>query len=260
MKESAARISSLGLPPARFIVLEMTALLTADDQKRAAAVAALDHIKDGMRVGLGSGSTAEHFIEALGQRVRAGGLKITAVATSERSASLARKFDIPLADLDDIRSLDVTVDGADELDSHLRLIKGGGGALLREKIVAAASKRMVVIADESKHVNVLGRFPLPVEIVPFGNKTTMWRIVEMAMKHGSLRPVVALRGGASHPFTTDGGHYIADCACETIPNPDAFAAGLDSIPGVVGHGLFIGLADVAILGGRDGARTLEPAV
>lgn len=237
----------------------MTALLTADDQKRAAAAAALDHIKEGMRVGLGTGSTAEHFIDLLGQRVRAG-LKITAVATSDRSASLARKFDIPLADLDDIRSLDVTVDGADELDTHLRLIKGGGGALLREKIVAAASKRMIVIADESKQVNILGQFPLPVEIVPFGNKTTMWRIVETAMKHGSLRPVVALRGGASHPFTTDGGHFIADCACETIPNPEAFAAALDSIPGVVGHGLFIGLADLAILGGRDGARTLEAVV
>jgi ribose 5-phosphate isomerase A len=233
----------------------MSPNLTADDQKRAAATAALEYVQDGMKVGLGSGSTAEHFIAALGPRVSAG-LRVTAVATSEKSAALARRLSIPLAELDDVQTLDVTVDGADELDGELRLIKGGGGALLREKIVAAASKRMIVIADESKKVGVLGRFPLPVEIVPFGHKVTMWRIVEAAMKLGS-RPTIPLRGGHSHPFTTDGGHLIADCACETIPDPEALAAAIDGIPGVVGHGLFIGLATLAILGSRDGVYVIS---
>ena len=234
----------------------MASNLTADDQKRAAATAALEYIKDGMRVGLGTGSTAEHFINALGERTKAG-LKVTAVATSEKSATLARTLAIPLAELDDVQTLDVTVDGADELDHQLRLIKGGGGALLREKIVAAASKRMVVIADASKQVKTLGRFPLPVEIVPFGHKVTMWRVVDAAMKAGSLRPTISVRGGAAHPFTTDGGHLIADCACEAIPDPEALAAAIDAIPGVVGHGLFIGLASIAILGSREGVTVVS---
>jgi ribose 5-phosphate isomerase A len=234
----------------------MSPNLTADDQKRAAASAALEYIQDGMRVGLGSGSTAEHFISVLGKRVSAG-LRITAVATSEKSAALAKSLKIPLVELNEIQSLDVTVDGADELDAQLRLIKGGGGALLREKIVAAASKRMIVIADESKKVATLGRFPLPVEIVPFGHKITMWRIVEATMKLGSLRPAISLRGGAAHPFSTDGGHLIADCACESISDPDGLAAAIDAIPGVVGHGLFIGLATLAILGSREGVTVIS---
>jgi ribose 5-phosphate isomerase A len=234
----------------------MSPNLTADDQKRAAAAAAVEYIQDGMKVGLGSGSTAEHFIALLGERVQRG-LKVTTVATSEKSATLATKLGIPLKDLDEVQNLDITVDGADELDAELRLIKGGGGALLREKIVAAASKRMIVIADETKKVGVLGRFPLPVEIVPFGHKITMWRIVEATMKLGSIRPSISLRGGHSHPFTTDGNHFIADCACENIPDPDALAAAIDAIPGVVGHGLFIGLASLAILGSRDGVTVIS---
>ena len=235
----------------------MTANLTVDDQKRAAAEAALEYVKPGMRVGLGTGSTAEHFVRALAPRVK-GGLKLTTVATSERTATLARELGIAVGDLDQVRHLDLTVDGADEIGANLVLIKGGGGALLREKIVASASDRMVVIADAAKVVDTLGRFPLPVEIVPFAHSVTMERIAEAAARCGCGQNLMRLRGGEAHPFKTDSGNYIADCAADTIPDPERLARMLEAIPGVVDHGLFINLASVALVGTANGVSTLEP--
>jgi ribose 5-phosphate isomerase A len=234
----------------------MTGNHTVDDQKRAAAAAALEYVKPGMRLGLGTGSTAEHFVRALGPRV-AGGLKLTAVATSERTASLAREMGIAVSDLNTVHGLDLTIDGADEVGPGLVLIKGGGGALLREKIVAAASERMIVIADEAKVVETLGRFPLPVEIVPFAWTVTMELIAEAAVRSGCAQNLMRLRGGEAHPFTTDSGNYIADCSAENIPHPERLARALEGIPGVVEHGLFIGLAGLALIGTPTGTRTIE---
>jgi ribose 5-phosphate isomerase A len=229
---------------------------TVDDQKHAAALAALECVKPGMKLGLGTGTTAEHFLRGLAGRVRAG-LAVTAVATSERTASLARELGIPILDLNALGELDLTVDGADEIGPELALIKGGGGALLREKIVAAASRKMIVIADEAKVVNTLGRFPLPVEIVPFGWKVTMRRIADAAAQAGCAQNTIRLRGGEAHPFTTDGGNYIADCAADVIPDPERLASALARIPGVVDHGLFLKLASLAFIGTPKGVRTLE---
>ena len=231
--------------------------ITIDDQKRAAAEAALEYVKPNMRLGLGTGSTAEHFVRALAPKVAAG-LKVTAVATSERTATLARELGLTVADLNSIRHLDLTVDGADEIGPGLTLIKGGGGALLREKIVAAASDRMVVIADAAKVVDTLGRFPLPVEITPFGWVVTTERIAEAAARCGCGQNLMRLRGGEAHPFKTDGGNLIADCSAESIPDPERFARLLEVIPGVVDHGLFINLASVALVGTPSGVTTLEP--
>jgi ribose 5-phosphate isomerase A len=229
---------------------------TVDDQKRAAAEAALEYVKPGMRLGLGTGSTAEHFVRALAARVKAE-LKLTTVATSERTATLARELGFAVADLNTVRHLDLTVDGADEIGPGLTLIKGGGGALLREKIVASASDRMVVIADAAKLVDTLGRFPLPVEITRFGWQVTMERIAEAAARAGCSQNLMRLRGGEAHPFTTDGGNYIADCAAETIPDPERLAHALEGIPGVVGHGLFVAIASVALVGTQSGVKTVE---
>jgi ribose 5-phosphate isomerase A len=229
---------------------------TVDDQKRAAAEAAVEYVKPGMKLGLGTGSTAEHFVQALAPRVKAG-LKLTTVATSERTAALARELGMTVSDLNTVRHLDLTVDGADEIGPGLVLIKGGGGALLREKIVAAASDRMIVIADNAKVVETLGRFPLPVEITPFAWTVTMERIAEAAARCGCSQNLMRLRGGEAHPFKTDGGNYIADCAAETIPDPERLAHMLEAIPGVVGHGLFISLASLALVGTSGGVRTIE---
>lgn len=229
---------------------------TVDDQKRAAAEAALEYVKPGMRLGLGTGSTAEHFVRALAPRLKAG-LKLTTVATSERTAALATELGFTIADFNAVRHLDLTVDGADEIGPSLTLIKGGGGALLREKIVAYASDRMVVIADDAKHVETLGLFPLPVEIARFGWHVTMERIAEAAARSGCSQNLMRLRGGDAHPYVSDGGNYIADCAAETIPDPERLARSLEAIPGVVGHGLFIGMATIAIIGTPGGVTTLE---
>jgi ribose 5-phosphate isomerase A len=230
---------------------------TVDDQKRAAAEAALEYVKPGMRLGLGTGSTAEHFVRALAPRVKAG-LTLTTVATSERTAALARELGIAVGDLDTVRHLDLTVDGADEVGPNLTLIKGGGGALLREKIVAAASDRMLVIADEAKVVDTLGRFPLPVEVVPFAHAVTIERIAEAAARCGCSQNLMRLRGGEAHPFKTDSGNYIADCAAESIPDPERLARMLEAIPGVVDHGLFLSLASAALIGTAGGVRVIEP--
>jgi ribose 5-phosphate isomerase A len=230
----------------------MAADALKDRMKIEAARRALDHVEPGMRLGLGSGSTARHFVDLLGVRVAAG-LKLMCVATSEATEAQAKSLGIPVTTLDQLPELDLTVDGADEVDPELRLIKGGGGALLREKIVAAASRRMAVIADSSKLVARLGAFPLPVEVVPFGLTATT-RHIEKALADLGLKGEVRVRGGGT-PFVTDGGHFILDCALGAIPNPERLAETLSRIPGVVEHGLFIGLARAAFIAGADKVET-----
>jgi ribose 5-phosphate isomerase A len=225
-------------------------------QKRAAAARALDFVRPGMRLGLGSGSTARHFVELLGARVQAG-LDVIGVATSEATRSDAERLGIVLTSLDETPELDLTVDGADEIAHDLSLIKGGGGALLREKIVAAASARMVVIADESKWVSALGRFPLPIEVVPFGLAATR-RAVEAALAAaGCNGPALLRRTKDGHAFVTDGGHWILDAALERIADPGLLADRLDGVAGIVEHGLFIGLAHAAVIAGAQGVRVVE---
>jgi len=228
----------------------------SDELKRAAAEAALGEVETGMRLGIGTGSTAEHFVRALAERVNAG-LEIVGVPTSERTASLCRELGVPLTTLDECPELDLTVDGADELDGRLTLIKGGGGALLREKIVARASARMIVIADASKKVARLGAFPLPVEVVPFGLAATQRAIDAVLVRLGQSGRV-RLRGGIT-PFVTDGGHHILDIELGQIADVDALSRALLEIPGVVDHGLFIGIADAAYLAGEAGVTRLTPA-
>jgi ribose 5-phosphate isomerase A len=228
--------------------------ISPDDLKRAAAIRSLDYVEPGMRLGLGTGSTARHFVELLGTRVR-GGLDVVGVPTSEATRADAEKFGVRLTTLDETPELDLTVDGADEIGPGLAVIKGGGGALLREKIVAAASRRMIVIADYSKAVPVLGRFPLPVEVVPFGLAATC-RMIEGAIR-GCAGPLVLRRDKAGHPFVTDGGHFIVDAALGEIPDPARLASRLAAVPGVVEHGLFIGLVRIAIIAGIEGVRVVE---
>ncbi len=223
-----------------------------DAQKRAAAARAVEFVRSGMRLGLGTGSTARHFVELIGERVRAG-LDIVAVPTSRATKADAERCGIPLTTLDETPELDLTVDGADEIAPDLSLIKGGGGALLREKIVAAASTRMIVIADASKMVAALGRFPLPIEVAPFGFGATR-RTIEQKIPPGEL---TLRRGKDGHAFVTDGGHWIVDAALGRIDDPSALAHALADIPGVMEHGLFIGLARLAIVAGPDGIKVVE---
>jgi ribose 5-phosphate isomerase A len=231
-------------------------LLKADQLKEEAARAALDLVEDGMRIGLGTGSTAARFVAALGERV-ASGLRVTCVPTSEATRLQAERLGIPLTTLDETPELNLTVDGADEIDADLRLIKGGGGALLREKIVATASDRMVVIADESKLVQTLGAFPLPVEVVRFGLLATM-RLIEAISVEAGCHGEIRLRPGVGDaPFVTDQGNLIVDCAFGAILEPEVLAFALKRVPGVVEHGLFLGLADLAIVAGSGGIRLLR---
>jgi ribose 5-phosphate isomerase A len=216
--------------------------------KRAVATKALEYVKDGMKLGLGSGSTAEMFVEMLAPRVR-GGERLLCVSTSERTAALARKLGITLASLDDLAPLDLTVDGADEADRNLDLIKGGGGMLLKEKIVAAASRRMLVIADESKLVPRLGKFPLAVEVVEFGHKSSAARLNAVLAAAGHANIPMTLRQKDGAPFRTDSGNVIYDCAFGVIQNAAKLAAAISDVPGVVGHGLFIGLATTLLIAG-----------
>jgi ribose 5-phosphate isomerase A len=212
-----------------------------DQEKIAAARSSLRFVRDGHIVGLGTGSTAAYAIQFLGERVRQG-LKIIGIPTSKRSADLATTLAIPLATLDDYQHIDVTIDGADECDSELRLIKGGGGALLREKVVASASRQLVIITDSGKQVRVLGKFPLPVEVIPFAQAVVAERIA-------ALGASVTLRQYAyGNPFITDEGHHILDCHFERISDPTVLALQLSQMPGVVEHGLFIGMADVVLVG------------
>lgn len=228
--------------------------MDAREMKIKAAEAALAHVEDGMRLGIGTGSTAEEFVRLLAEKV-AGGLRVEGVPTSERTARLCLELGVPLKSLDELPELDLTIDGADEVDGRLRLIKGGGGALLREKIVACASRRMIVIADESKVVETLGAFKLPIEVNPFGLVATRIAIEKLATRLG-LSGVIDLRASGDGTFTTDGGHYILDASFGRIPDADALARNLNDIPGVVEHGLFINIASLAVIAGPAGARTL----
>jgi ribose 5-phosphate isomerase A len=227
-----------------------------DDLKRQAAARALTHVRDGMKLGLGTGSTARHFVELLGEKVK-GGLKVVGVPTSEGTRAQAEAAGVPLTTLDEIDHLDLTVDGADEIDHELSLIKGGGGALLREKIVAAASDRMIVIADDSKWVERLGRFPLPIEVIPFGLAATQRAIAGAFVRSGVSGEMALRKAGDGHVFVTDGGHWIIDVRLGEIPDASRLAGLLSAIPGVVEHGLFIGLASTAILAGAQGIRVIE---
>ncbi len=223
---------------------------TAADERKRAAEAAVAEVKPGMKVGLGTGRAAEHFVRKLGELVREG-LDITGVPTSERTAELARTEGITLTTLDDEPTLDLVVDGADEIDPALRLIKGGGGALLREKIVAAASRRMIVVAESAKLVEALGAFPLPIEVVRFGLRATRERIERTAVRLG-LSGHITLRAQANgQPLVTDGGNHILDASFGRIHDPDSLADELNRIPGVVEHGLFIGFASTAIVARGD---------
>jgi ribose 5-phosphate isomerase A len=230
--------------------------MDSDRLKMLAAERALEFVKPDMKLGLGTGSTAAKFIELLGRRV-AGGLDIVGVPTSEGTRALAERLGVPLTTLDEQPELDLTVDGADEIDRDLNLIKGGGGALLREKIVAMASERMIVIADSAKRVERLGAFPLPVEIVRFGARATL-RMMEIAAQDIGCDGRLTLRKVANGDnFVTDGGNFIVDCAFGPILDAEALGDVLEMIPGVVEHGLFIGIADTAILAGKDGIEIIE---
>lgn len=231
--------------------------MDARSLKVEAARAALEHVRHGMRLGIGSGSTAEEFVRLLAQKVE-GGLAIVGVPTSERTARLCRELGVPLSSLDDTPELDLTIDGADEVDPALSLIKGGGGALLREKIVAAASASMIAIVDQSKCVDTLGRFPLPIEVNPFGLRATELAVRATASRIGVEGPII-LRMTNGEPFVTDGGHYILDASFGRIPDPRALSNRLHEIPGVVEHGLFIGLARMAVVAGADGVKTVRAA-
>jgi ribose 5-phosphate isomerase A len=239
-----------------FLLTTLQPIMDVEGQKRAAAARALEYVQPGMRLGLGTGSTARHFVELLSQRVRAG-LDVIAVATSDATTRDAEQFGVPLTNLDETPQLDLTIDGADEIAPDLSLIKGGGGALLREKIVASASARMVVIADESKWVAALGRFPLPIEVVPFGLAATRRKIEAAASAACCPGPALLRRGKDGHAFVTDGGHWIVDASFKRIADPRSLAEALDGIPGVIEHGLFIGLAHVAVLAGASGVRVIE---
>jgi len=224
--------------------------------KRQAAAMALGEVRGGMRLGLGTGSTARHFVDLLGGRV-AGGLEVVCVPTSEATARQAEGLGIPLSDLDRLDRLDLTVDGADEIDPALNLIKGGGGALLREKIVAAASDAMIVIADQSKLVEELGRFPLPVEVNRFGLGATRRAVAAVAAAHGAQGELRLRAAEAGEPFVTDGGHLILDAFFGRISRPEALSRDLLDIPGVVQHGLFLKMCSKAYVATPDGVRTLN---
>lgn len=222
--------------------------MNSEREKLIAAEKSLEFVEDGMVLGLGSGSTAAKMIELLGRRVR-DGLKVSGVPTSEGTRQLAHDVGIPLTSFDDVLELDLTIDGADEADRQLNLIKGGGGALLREKIVANASRQVIIIADSSKLVPTLGAFPLPVEVVPFA-----WRLVVDRLERRGVK--ARLRITSFHqPFVTDEGNYILDCEFGTIADPEALANDFEVMPDVVEHGLFVGMVDKLIVG-RDGAVEL----
>jgi len=228
-------------------------LSSPEEHKRAAGEAAAALVEDGMVVGLGTGTTAAWFVKALAARK----LSLTCVATSQTTADLAAGLGLTVAELGETREIDLTVDGADEIGPGLSLIKGGGAALLREKLVWEASRRSVVIADAAKCVKILGKFPLPIEVVAFGHKTTSYRICDALSEFDiGVAPRLRMKDGA--PVRTDSGNLIYDAACGRIEEPAALAFALKSVTGVVEHGLFLDLADQALIGGDAGVTTLEP--
>ena len=229
---------------------------TIEGYKVAAARTAIELVKPDMRLGLGTGSTAAPFVEEVGARVR-DGLNVICVPTSEATRAHAEALNIPLTTLDETPHLDLTVDGADEIDDQLRLIKGGGGALLREKIVATASERMIVIADSRKLSQALGSHPLPIEVVRFGLKATMQLIQALSAEAGCDGEIRLRSGEGGRPFVTDQGNLIVDCAFPKITEPEVLAFALTRVPGVVEHGLFLGLCDMAIVAGANGVQVLK---
>ncbi|HRY06989.1 MAG TPA: ribose-5-phosphate isomerase RpiA [Hyphomicrobiaceae bacterium] len=230
--------------------------MSANEMKRKAAERALMFVEPGMKLGLGTGSTAAAFVDLLGKRV-AEGLDIIGVPTSEATRRQAEALGIRLTTLDIEPFLDLTIDGADELDASLRLIKGGGGALLREKIVATASDRMIVIADASKLVETLGRFPLPIEVIPFGLQATLGMIEMLSEDCGCTGELKLRTSATGEPFRTDSGNFIIDAHYGVIEEPEELDQALKLIPGVVENGLFIGLADAAVIASSEGVRVIE---
>ncbi|NJM83405.1 MAG: ribose-5-phosphate isomerase RpiA [Tabrizicola sp.] len=228
-----------------------------DKAKFAAARRAVDYVEAGMKIGLGTGSTSAWMVRCLAERIRDEGLKVTGVPTSSRTAALARELGVPLATLEDVKWLDLTIDGADEFDANLNLIKGGGAALLQEKIVATASDRMIVIADAAKEVSHLGAFPLPVEVIPFGWQTTRALIEETLFSFDVLGRDVTIRMSGDHPIKTDEANYILDLHLRRIGNPRQLALVLNQIPGVVENGLFIDICDTVVIGKGDGRVTIR---
>jgi ribose 5-phosphate isomerase A len=220
-------------------------MLTQDEIKQLVAKQAAQLVQNNMTVGIGSGSTVYWLIMELGSRVKKG-LFFRAIPTSKKTASLCAQQNIPLAELNDVTALDITIDGADEIDPNLQLIKGGGGALLQEKMVAAASRELFILADETKLVKQLGKFPLPLEVIPFGWKQVQRHIQETWQVKASLRIE------NDQPFVSDHGHYILDCPFHKIENPDILTYELNAIPGVVDNGLFVNMADLVLIGHADG--------
>jgi len=228
-----------------------------DKAKFVAAKRAVDFVENGMRLGLGTGSTAAWMVRCLGERIREEGLRVTGVPTSSRTAVLARQVGVPIMSLDEAKWLDLTIDGADEFDANLNLIKGGGAALLQEKIVATASDQMIVITDAAKEVAQLGAFPLPVEVIPFGWQTTKALIEEMLVSMDVMSRECTLRMNGEAPLVTDEANYIVDLYLKRIGNPRQLAMVLNQIPGVVENGLFIDICDIVIIGHGDGRVTVR---
>ena len=235
-------------------------LTPIDRAKFAAARRAVDLVEDGMKLGLGTGSTAAWMVRCLAERVRQEGLRLICVPTSSRTAELARDMGLRVASLDDAGWLDLTIDGADEFDEDLSLIKGGGGALLQEKIVATASDRMIVITDASKEVRTLGAFPLPVEVIPFGGQASRMLIEELLAAMDVLGHHVSLRMNGARPFVTDEGNHILDLALGRIGNPRQLSLALNQVPGVVENGLFVDICDAVVIGHGDGRVELRDPV
>jgi ribose 5-phosphate isomerase A len=228
-----------------------------DKAKFVAAKRATEFVEDGMKLGLGTGSTAAWMVRCLAERIREEGLKVVGVPTSTRTAELAASLGVPLATLDDVKWLDLTIDGADEFDPNLALIKGGGAALLQEKIVATASDQMIVITDAAKEVTQLGAFPLPVEVIPFGWQTTKALIEETLVSLDVLNRDCTLRMNGARPLVTDEANYIIDLHLKRIGNPRQLALVLNQIPGVVENGLFIDICDIVVIGHGDGRVTVR---
>ncbi len=236
----------------------MTADLSPIDKaKYVAARRSVDFVEDGMKLGLGTGSTAAWMVRCLAERIKADGLRVIGVPTSRRTAELATELGVPITTMDEVKWLDLTIDGADEFDPNLNLIKGGGAALLQEKIVATASDRMIVIADAAKEVAQLGAFALPVEVVPFGWQTTKALIEETLFSLDVLGREVSLRMNKGKPLRTDENNYILDLGLRRIGNPRQLGLVLNQIPGVVENGLFIDICDIVVIGHGDGRATVR---